>query len=241
MKIHRPNTTKIEEPKPKIKSKAGRKKGGGKDGKQRRSKTRLYFKVKPFVDQYLIDHNAVKAWQRAGYGSGNYGNDAIQAQKAMARPDVQQMIHERQQVLAQRVEVTQEMVIREYMAIAFSNLKDILKWEENGAISYIASDAISREKAAAISEISQTIRADGGGSLKFKLYDKQNALQMIGKYLGMFFDEGKGAKDPVEEAKKIKTALEEIEKKTNAVIPPTPKAKPAKRSTAKANSTNPAN
>jgi phage terminase small subunit len=197
----------------KRKSKGGRKPGSGKGGIQHRSKTRLYFKVKPFVDQYLIDHNAVKAWQRAGFGSGNYSNDCIQAQKAMARPDVQQMIHERQLELSQRVEITQEMVIKELMAIAFSNIKDILRWEENGSINFFSSDSISREKAAAISEINQVINANGSGSMKFKFYDKQSALIMIGKYLGMFFDESKSIKDPVEEAKKIKQALKEIENK----------------------------
>lgn len=226
MKIKRKQTNKIDEPtkpkNPKNPNNAGRKKGSGKGGVQHRSKTRRYFKIKPFVDQYLVDHNAVKAWQRAGYSTGTYGNDAIQAQKTMARPDVQQMIHERQQVLAQKVEITQEMVIKEFISIAFSNIKDVLRWEADGSISYVGSDSISREKAAAISEISQTIRADGTGSLKFKLYDKQNALMMVGKYLGMFFDDSKGNKDPMEEAKKIKKALEEIDNKTNQ---PKPKEK----------------
>jgi phage terminase small subunit len=218
MKINRiqPDETNIVEGVPKKpRKKTGRKPGGVNGAKQKRSKNRRYFKVKPFVEQYLVDHNAVKAWQRA-FGPGEYSADAHNAQQALARPDVQQMIHERQQEILEksRVNVTQEQVIQELMAIAFSNIKDIIKWEPNGGITYKGSDALTRQQAGAISEINQTIRPDGGGSLKFKFYNKMDALVMIGKYLGLFFDDDNSKKkDPVEEAKKIKNALMEMDDK----------------------------
>ena len=46
---------------------------------------------------------------------------------------------------------------------------------------------MSDDDAAAVAEVSQTI-TETGGSIKAKMYDKQRALELLGRHLGMFVE-----------------------------------------------------
>lgn len=77
-------------------------------------------KQRRFADEYLIDLNATRAY-RAAYPSVKKDATAAQAASRMLRNvKVSEYIQERQQARQDRTEITQDMVLHEIAAIAFS-------------------------------------------------------------------------------------------------------------------------
>jgi hypothetical protein len=84
---------------------------------------------------------------------------------------------------AARLGITVDRVLREYAWIAFADLRHIVEWTEEGFKIKPSSD-LRRAEAAAIAEIIEG--AGTGKPYRVKLYDKEAALNAIGRYLGMF-------------------------------------------------------
>jgi len=169
-----------------------------------------YFKIKRFVEEYMIDLSPYKAWKRCGYAIGSVSLDTADAYRAFQRPDVQQMIFERMQERAKKLEITQEAVLKELALIAFQNIKDIAEWDGSN-FDLKPFDQLTREQTAVISEIQISPGVNGVG-IKFKTYDKKSALIDVGKHIGMFW-EGNGKDiDATEMARKIKGALNEMDR-----------------------------
>jgi phage terminase small subunit len=173
------------------------------------SKNKKYFKIRTFVDQYLVDLNATKAYQRCGFGGKNKTSTAIEASKKMNDPEVQQAIWEEMEKRRATIRISQERVISELASLAFANIKDICAWTGN-VISAKDSDELETIQAAAIQEVAETKQG-----IRVKMHDKKSALIDLGKHLGLFWDaDGKG-KDADDEANKIRKALQQMEEKTN--------------------------
>jgi hypothetical protein len=47
------------------------------------------------------------------------------------------------------------------------------------------------------------------------MYDKKSSLIDLGKHLGLFWEDSNKSRDPVEEARKIRDALNQIEERTS--------------------------
>src|SRR5437899_3930857 len=84
---------------------------------------------------------------------------------------------------AARLGITVDRVLREYARIAFADLRHIVEWTEGG-FKIKPSRGLRRADAAAIAEIVEG--AGTGKPYRVKLYDKEAALNAIGRYLGMF-------------------------------------------------------
>ena len=95
-------------------------------------------------------------------------------------------IAELQAKVAERLEITSDMIAQEYAKIAFSNIRDYLKFGPDG-VKLKDHEEIPPDELAAIEMVSETI-TENGGSLKFKLYDKKSALDSLAKHLGMSVD-----------------------------------------------------
>jgi len=172
------------------------------------NKQRKYFKAKRFVDEYIIDLDIHRAWERCGFITGNTRVDNAEANRAYNRPDVQQMIKEKMEERAARTEITQEAVLKELALIGFQNIKDIANWDGNHFILKPFNE-LTREQTAVISEIEVKPGMYGIG-LKFKTYDKKSALVDVGRHLGMFWEGNKNI-DEGEMARKIAAMGREIE------------------------------
>jgi phage terminase small subunit len=193
------------------KKKRGRPKGIGKSG----SPLKRYIKIKRFVKEYLVDLNAVRAFQRCGYGTGNDQADNVNAGKLMARDDVIELIQEEERKRSERVEITQDMVLRQLALLAFANIRDISTWDGYNFVLKPFSE-LTRDQTAIISSIKVMPRAFGGVDIEFKTpsaSDQRTALVDIGKHLGMFW-EGNKEVDPVEAARKIREAIKESGERT---------------------------
>ena len=92
---------------------------------------------------------------------------------------------------SERTGVTAEAVVLELAKIGFSNIEDFLTVDEDGETHIKSFDAIKRENLAVIEsiKISTTKGKDNDREYKttqFKLHIKLNALEQLGKHLGIF-------------------------------------------------------
>ncbi|WP_204856409.1 MULTISPECIES: terminase small subunit [unclassified Pseudomonas] len=165
----------------------------------------LTAKQRRFVDEYLIDLNATQAAIRAGFSP----RTARQAgNRLLSNVDIQAATAKRMDARADRVGITQDMVLRELAKIGFSDIRKVVRWGETmvrmvdgeeecaedmvpyHGLALIDSAEIDDETAGAIAEVSQ-----GKEGLKVKLHDKKGALVDIGRHLGMFTAPGNAELD----------------------------------------------
>jgi phage terminase small subunit len=154
-------------------------------------------KQKRFVVEYLVDLNATKAAERAGY-SKHTANE--QGSRLLANVSVSAAIDAKQEKRLQKMEISGERVLNELALLGFSNMLDYISVGENGA-ARVDLSKLTRDQAAAMQEITVeefTERTgedeDGKPTLenvrrtKFKLADKRGALVDLGRHLKLFTD-----------------------------------------------------
>lgn len=139
----------------------------------------MFPRHKRLADEYLVDLHETNAAIRAGYTGQHL---CVTARRIMRRPDVQEYIKQRMMEREIRTEVTQDMVIKELANIAFADPRSVMSWGPDGVI-LIDSQAITREQAAIVSEVAET--KDG---VRLKTHSKMQALELLGKHMGMFKD-----------------------------------------------------
>jgi phage terminase small subunit len=136
-----------------------------------------------FVDEYVIDRNATAAYIRAGYkAKGTVATAA--ASRLLANVNVSAAIQARLAVLATTNQITAQRVVEEFARIAFSRMRDYAQWGPGGVVLQ-DSNTLSDDAMAAVAEVSQTV-SQGGGSIRFKLHSKTEALKNLGQHLGLF-------------------------------------------------------
>lgn len=139
-------------------------------------------KQKMFADEYLIDLNATRAY-RVAYPSVKKDETAAAAGARMLRNvKVQEYISERMQDRQQRTEVTQDRVVKELAAIAFSRATDYAA-VKGGFVCIKDTDSLSDDQVRAIAGIKE-----GANGIEIKLNDKEKALELLGRHLGMWND-----------------------------------------------------
>lgn len=143
-------------------------------------------KQKIFADEYLIDLNATRAY-RVAYPSVKKDETAAAAAARMLRNvKVQEYISERMQERQQRTEVTQDMVVKELAAIAFARATDYVEIRSNGVCGTVVikpTTNLSDRQIRAIAGIKE-----GANGIEIKLNDKEKALELLGRHLGMWND-----------------------------------------------------
>ena len=143
-------------------------------------------KQKIFADEYLIDLNATRAY-RVAYPSVKKDEvAAVNGSKLLRNTKVQEYISERMQERQQRTEVTQDMVVKELAAIAFARATDYVEIRNNGVCSTVVikpTTDLSDQQIRAIAGIKE-----GANGIEIKLNDKEKALELLGRHLGMWND-----------------------------------------------------
>ena len=150
---------------------------------------KLTAKQQRFVEEYIVDLNATKAAIRAGYSVKSARQ--IGAEN-LSKPYIQAAIQEAMDRRAVRTDITADDVLAELAKIGFANLEDYIRVSKDGD-PYVDLSAMTREQAAAISEVSVEDFPEGRGKdarmvrkVRVKFHDKKSALVDIGKHLGMF-------------------------------------------------------
>ena len=160
-------------------------------------------KQKIFADEYLIDLNATRAYKVA-YPKVKKDKTAAQAGSRMLRNvKVERYIQERMQARQERTEITQDRVLEELAAIAFARTTDYAEVKD-GRVLLKNTENLNEQQIRAIAGIK-----DGKYGIEIKLNDKEKALELLGRHLGMFKDkvEVSGLED---EKKKLVDILQQL-------------------------------
>lgn len=161
-------------------------------------------KQKRFVEEYLIDLNATRAYKVA-YPSVKRDETAAAAAARMLRNvKVSEYIAKRQDDLQRRTEITQERVLQELAAIAFSKATDYAHVVEkkveistdNGPVPVLDQNGdpvlyrtIELELTENLNDTQKAAVASmkkGRDGLEVKTHDKLKALELLGRHIGMF-------------------------------------------------------
>lgn len=154
---------------------------------------KLNEKQRKFCHEYIVDHNATQAAIRAGYSA----KTAQQiSSKLLLKVVVQAYIKELEQTVYEKLGITKERILKEQARIGFSRIDDHLIIDDDGCVIAKTFDAMPEGALACIKKIKhkKVIRASNTGkgeetiidnTFEFELYDKQKALDMMGKDLGL--------------------------------------------------------
>ncbi|MGL4909730.1 MAG: terminase small subunit [Cetobacterium sp.] len=143
-----------------------------------------------FCQEYMIDFNAAKAANRAGYSV--HSSAAIAARLLLnvkIRDHLDKLMEER----SQRTQITADRVLQELAAIGFSRITDVV--EIGDGITNEEGDVVNRLKVKKTSEWTiessksvEMLKEDRYGALTVKMHTKVAALQKLGEHLGLFRD-----------------------------------------------------
>lgn len=143
-------------------------------------------KQKIFADEYLIDLNATRAY-RAAYPSVKKDETArANGSRMLTNANVAGYISDRMNERQKRTEITQDMVLQELASIAFARATDYVEIKGDGTNSVVMvkpTTELSEEQIGAIAGIKE-----GANGIEIKLNDKEKALEMLGRHLGMWND-----------------------------------------------------
>lgn len=172
-----------------------------------------------FVREFLVDLNATQAAIRARYSA----KTAYSAgQRLLKRVEVIAEIRRAMAERAERTNVKADNVVRELARIAFANVSDIVAWgsrevqigfDADGKrlppdriteavmvrtelapyVDAVESKDLSPDVSAAVSEVSL-----GKDGLKIKMHSKTQALEQLGRHLGLFAkDKERDPQEPI--------------------------------------------
>ena len=145
-----------------------------------------------FVEAYSLKPNGTAAAITAGYSPKSARQ---QGTFLLAQPSIAAALQARRSAALAKLEVTEDMVLRELAAVAFSNLADFVTWDEAaGSLVVKPSAEIPRELMAALESVEDqtttTTNKDDTRSYerhkqRVKLYPKLEALKLLAEYLGL--------------------------------------------------------
>ncbi|WP_346208384.1 terminase small subunit [Caldifermentibacillus hisashii] len=143
----------------------------------------LTAKQKRFVEEYLIDLNATQAAIRAGYSPDSakqIGSENLSKPSIRARID--QALAER----SKRTGINADRVVRELARIGLVNPANVINFDEA-----TVKDDATEDDLAAISSVKVKVIPGEDGDIverEVRMYDKNRALELLGKHLGIFKD-----------------------------------------------------
>lgn|SRR5574343_979281 len=144
-------------------------------------------KHRRFVEEFLVDLDGTKAAIRAGFKPSNA---STRAWSLLRRQDVSEAVSAGQREMSERVEVRQDKVLAEYMAVAFADIGQY--FDDHGnllplqEIPEMARKAISEIQVFEEYAFSEGERVPIGQTKRLKFHDKLKALDALGRNLGLF-------------------------------------------------------
>ena len=141
---------------------------------------------------------------------------------AIQRPYIIEAIRELEAKIGNRAEeafaITTDRVLQELAAMAFANLADFITVDPDTGRPSIDMSGMTRRQAAALTDASIIVSPKGGSTTRIKLADKKAALELLGRYLGMWNE--KGAGDATTADKAIEALLAVVRSSERSAILP---------------------
>lgn len=170
---------------------------------------KLTKKQELFVAEYLIDLNATKAAERAGYSKKTAQE---QSSRLLSNVMVAAAIAEKQKGRAKRLEITADRILQELAKLAFYDPGEML--EDDGSMKQVKDIDPNTRMAIAGLEVTELFEGTGdqkhayGISKKIKLADKRSALVDLGKHMKLF-DGSAGQKGSGNQLSELAAAIKE--------------------------------
>lgn len=151
---------------------------------------KLTSREEKFCREYIIDFNGAGAATRAGYSKKAAKE---QASYLLTKTNVQQFIQNLKQNSANKLEITHERITAEFAKIAFSSIAHLHNtWIDRKTFEELKEN--NPDILDCIQEIQTRVKKVNIGEgeiaeleeIKLKLYDKQRALDSLGKHVGYF-------------------------------------------------------
>lgn len=152
------------------------------------SKDKLTPKQSLFVKEYLVDLNATQAAIRAGYSPKTA---RVTAAENLTKANIQTAIDEAMKERAERLEISQDKVLREIALVAFGRLSNVLTQTSDGDV-FVDLSAMSESDKALLSEVQCTKHVTDESTTvttKIKANDRLKALDMLMRHLGGYNDQ----------------------------------------------------
>jgi len=138
-----------------------------------------------YCEEFIVDLDPAKAYERAGYSArGAYQG----AHALMKKPEVMARIIELMDKRSVRTEVTSDQVVAELALLGFSDIGDY-ETSNDGKLSMAG--GAEEKKRRAVSSLKTTRRVGGDGAevtTEIKLWSKPEALKLLAINLGMLID-----------------------------------------------------
>ncbi|HEY3917526.1 MAG TPA: terminase small subunit [Stellaceae bacterium] len=157
----------------------------------RRPRSGLSLRAERFALAYLVCGNAAEAARRLGIRVEHAG--AV-GSRMLHRPDIAAFIAAERAASAERTRIDADRVKREYARIAFAEIGDIARWDEDGIV-LKPSDAIAADDRAAIAEL-RLRHGKNGIKATIRLHSKQAALDSLAKLMGLYAKKPEPPADP---------------------------------------------
>lgn len=143
-----------------------------------------------FCEEYLIDLNATKAAERAGYAENSA---SVQGCQLLQKEHVQIRISVLKEERSNRTEITADRVLRELYLIGTSDIGEC--FNEKGELKLLSDIPENTRRAIAAIEIEELFdekhgsdRSQIGWTKKLKFWDKNSALEKLCKHLKVYAD-----------------------------------------------------
>ena len=139
-------------------------------------------KQKIFADEYLVDLNATRAYKAAFPRVRKDETARVNGSRMLTNANVAAYVEERMRERQKRTEITQDRVLEELAAIAFARATDYAEVKQERVIIKDTAE-LTEDQIKAIAGIKE-----GKFGIEVKLNDKEKALELLGRHLGMFKD-----------------------------------------------------
>lgn len=166
---------------------------------------RLTARQQLFCDEYLIDLNATRAAVAAGYAE-KYAH--TNAAKLLQNTTIAAYILEKKKERSKRLEITQDAVLQELAIIAFAKATDYARVVEKDVMAVIDGEEVPVldnngnpvkhrfVEPTLTSELTEeqkkalAVIKEGRNGIEIKSHDKLRALEMLGRHLGLWDNNG---------------------------------------------------
>ena len=156
-------------------------------------------KQKIFVDEYLVDLNATRAYKTAYPSIKKDETARANSSRLLTNANIKNYIDERMKDREKRTEITQDKVLNELAKIGFADIKDYLEYKTSKTVvdyDHETEEPIidyrqiidMKDSSEVDGRVIQEVSISAKGVFTFKLYDKMGALDKIARHLGMFND-----------------------------------------------------
>ena len=140
-------------------------------------------RVAKFVAAMIAHGQAGQAAEDAGFSKKSAPQ---QASRLLKNAKVCELIASGQRKAADNAGITAQRVLEELALIAFSDMRQFAEWGPDGG-RLQPSGEMTEAAARCVAEVAETTTKEGG-SIRFKLHSKPEALTLLGKRLGLFVE-----------------------------------------------------